>query len=362
MWLSYAYYVLLLTALAVMLAQLSFRPVRVEHILTAIFSGSLAMVALQVLTAESGSAYQYVFALGTCATCNVIWLISRALFRGTQALATQHYLFAGAIALLVVTNRSLELMVSVDWLTAQKIGWIQGAVSEVTQLLSSTILALAFWEAVRGFNNADKPMRHQRLLFATTFFSGVFSCTVIADGMLSGAVSGQVRPWLVVSSALAILLTTLVILVWQRQVRRQSSRLTSAASQQSQLDNTATFEDKQLAAQIRQLMEQQKCFLQHDLKTIDIATALQVSEYKVSRVIRTMTSSANVNQFINGYRIAHAKQLLTAGHCRHWTILVISLESGFASLAPFNRAFKASEGCTPNQYRQQHLAVESAQA
>jgi AraC-like DNA-binding protein len=32
-------------------------------------------------------------------------------------------------------------------------------------------------------------------------------------------------------------------------------------------------------------------------------------------------------------------------------VLEISAESGFASLGPFNRAFKAATGCTPTAYR-----------
>ena len=117
-------------------------------------------------------------------------------------------------------------------------------------------------------------------------------------------------------------------------------------------------EEEQLFRQITLLMERERRFLQHDLKTIDIANALQVSEYKISRAIRVMSPAANVNQYINGHRVCYAKQLLTSKHSEQWTILVISLESGFASLAPFNRAFKASEGCTPNQYRQRYQNKE----
>ena len=359
MWLNYAYYVLLFCTLTVMLAQLSFRPVRVEHILTAIFSGSLAMVALQVLTAQADSPYQYVFALGTCATCNVIWLISRALFRGAESLAIQHYALAASIALLVMISRSLELMESVNWLTADSTGWIKGAVSEITQLLSSTILALAFWEAVRGFTKATRTSQYQRLLFAGSFITGVFSCTVVAEGILASDVSRQIKPWLVVSSALLITLITFIILIWQHHSRRHTSNISQISSGTENVAGTILADDEKVFKQIRQLMEQDQCFLQHDLKTIDIANALQVSEYRISRAIRAMSAAANVNQFINNYRISYAKQLLTSRHSEHWTILVISMESGFASLAPFNRAFKASEGCTPNQYRMRYLNKEA---
>ena len=109
-------------------------------------------------------------------------------------------------------------------------------------------------------------------------------------------------------------------------------------------------------------MTKDKLYLQAELKMIDIANHLQVSEYRVSRAIRSHSTASNFNHFVNGYRLLHAKQLLTASDSQNWTILVISLESGFASLAPFNRAFKAQEGCTPNQYRNKQALVAVEQA
>jgi AraC-like DNA-binding protein len=43
-----------------------------------------------------------------------------------------------------------------------------------------------------------------------------------------------------------------------------------------------------------------------------------------------------------------------------WTVLVVGLESGFASVGPFTRAFKATTGLTPNQYRQQRHQMKTA--
>ena len=42
------------------------------------------------------------------------------------------------------------------------------------------------------------------------------------------------------------------------------------------------------------------------------------------------------------------------------TILDISGDAGFASLGPFNRAFKAATGCTPTAYRAAHRTTPGA--
>jgi AraC-like DNA-binding protein len=84
-----------------------------------------------------------------------------------------------------------------------------------------------------------------------------------------------------------------------------------------------------------------------------VAKRFDVPEYRISRVLRYHLGARNFNQYINALRIEHAKKLLAAEQSRNWPIVVIALESGFASVGPFSRAFKSTVGCTPGEYRQQ---------
>lgn len=347
--LEFAYSLLLMTTLLAMVSQALFRPLRLEHIFMALLCGSLAMVALQTLTTKSDGIYPYLFALGTCATCNVVWLLARALFRGSDSLELRHYCIAALIALLVLTNRSVDLLISMQWLESAGVEWLSRTISKVTQFLSSTVLALAFWESVRDFSKQSKSGQHQRAIFASAFFIGVFSCTVVAQGLLTETQSASVKPWLVAGSAIGIVLASWIVLLWQQRERDSVSHaLNNPLSSESQ-------EDKALIEQLEQLMSIDQQYLKHDLKMLDVAKELNTPEYKISRVIRTLTSAANFNQYVNRYRINHAKNLLVTNDAQRWTVLVIGLESGFASQASFNRAFKTEVGCTPNQYRTQHL-------
>lgn len=104
-------------------------------------------------------------------------------------------------------------------------------------------------------------------------------------------------------------------------------------------------------------MKDDKLYLQDDLKMMDIANALSMPEYRVSRVLKEKTDFDNFNHFVNYFRLAHAKRLLVEENSKNWTILVISMESGFSSLATFNRVFKMQESCTPNEYRKAGLSV-----
>ena len=123
-----------------------------------------------------------------------------------------------------------------------------------------------------------------------------------------------------------------------------------------QSDEPVSVAERQFAQLIQTLLLDEQRFLQASLKVADIARELKVPEYRISKTLRTQLNAKNFNDFINKLRIEHACGLLTDSSKQHWSILVVSLESGFASVGPFTRAFKTITGFTPNQYRQSHLS------
>jgi AraC-like DNA-binding protein len=56
----------------------------------------------------------------------------------------------------------------------------------------------------------------------------------------------------------------------------------------------------------------------------------------------------NFNDFLHHYRLQEASARLTS---EDLPILTIALESGYASIGPFNRAFRQRFGMTPTEYR-----------
>ncbi|MDR1380343.1 MAG: helix-turn-helix domain-containing protein, partial [Tannerella sp.] len=57
----------------------------------------------------------------------------------------------------------------------------------------------------------------------------------------------------------------------------------------------------------------------------------------------------NFNDFINLYRVAHAKKLIQDNS--QYTLEYVFQSSGFKNQSSFNRIFKALEGTTPSEYR-----------
>ncbi len=107
-----------------------------------------------------------------------------------------------------------------------------------------------------------------------------------------------------------------------------------------------------LERRLQELM-QDEYFKTTGLSIGQLAEHLKVPEYKLRRQINTDMGFRNFNAYLNSYRLNAATQALADREQDMKPILTIALELGFASIGPFNRAFKAAYGKTPSQYRQQ---------
>ncbi|GAA58153.1 hypothetical protein P20652_0004 [Pseudoalteromonas sp. BSi20652] len=333
------------------------------HYLFAIFCGSLCMVAAQKLSAQSIGAYQYLIGLFTCATCNVSWLIARTLFREYSPISRRHVAFAATIAGLIMFNQTWHYLVSLDPqpLPTSDIMWrLKQGVNEVTILLSSSILALSFWEAFRGYSKKTQSQKMQSAIFGSAWVLAVFNASILPKLIFSAAEIELYNPIIITSSALLIVLAMQAVIALQarvinNQVLKQKGDIGTINNDTSNLNENCNQDvEPELIVGITKLINEQQLYLQANLKISDFAQALIVPEYKVSRAIRYHYKVANFNLFINQYRVKYAKKLLINDQAKEWSILSIALESGFSSLATFNRVFKSIVGDIPNEYRKQN--------
>ncbi len=385
--------VVVLTALALLLLQVTVRQKQIVHLVFAVFCGSMAMMMAKRLGADSLGPYQYLLGLGACATCNGYWLVARALFRdgdshGEPSVAGRHLLIAGSVALLLMSDQGFMLLASVPDAPTALLLPTQTALNAVMGLLSSCLLVLACWEGCRGWSTANRTDRQQRLLFLVSYGVAVLGTTMVK------AVSAEVADPLtrttlteavIAIASLLMLLVTQALIYWRHPAPAASRKLAATAAVRPFYATTETLNtepavrapvatesttensesvssdaDLPLAQNIHAALHEQKLYLQADLKVADLARLFEVSEYRVSRAIHAHLNARNFNQLINALRVAHAKTLLADPHKQHWPVLVVGLESGFASVGPFSRAFKAMVGCTPGEYRQTALQLSAA--
>ena len=98
-----------------------------------------------------------------------------------------------------------------------------------------------------------------------------------------------------------------------------------------------------------QLMDEQRLYLNSELKIQDVAARLGVHPNVVSAAINSQGNS--FNQFVNDYRIEYAKRLLLEEPDKK--VSTIYYEVGFAHEQTFFRAFKARTGMTPSEWKKQ---------
>lgn len=363
------YITLLLVSFVLLCSQLWVRQKQPIHLLFAVFCGSIAIMAMKQLGGAELGLYQYVLGMGVCMTCNGYWLVARALFRQQQSIRLRHLLAAAAVALLIIALQALQLLQLFWPESSPLINPTRFAVQELLVLLSSSLMMLAFWEGCRGYRTVDASERWQRQLFLATYVAAITSGVVVAKIWQANTDVPLVREILAAGAALAVLLVTqwLIYCRFHRQsavvnaaaLADANTEITSAKTSEvaPRIDAEAevlsiTAADKSLCDGIQQLLFGQQLFLQANLRLTDLAKQLDVPEYRVSRLLRSQFQASNFNQFINTLRIAHAKKLLADPSKGHWPVLVIGLESGFASVGPFTRAFKSIVGATPHEFRQ----------
>ena len=115
--------------------------------------------------------------------------------------------------------------------------------------------------------------------------------------------------------------------------------------------NDSGAADQKLVDALMRLMAEERIY-RHDNITIGtLATKLRIPEYKLRRLINQQLGYRNFNVFLNNHRIEEAKAALADPEQAEVPVITIAMDAGFQSLGPFNRAFKATTGVTPTEYR-----------
>ena len=100
---------------------------------------------------------------------------------------------------------------------------------------------------------------------------------------------------------------------------------------------------------------QNRAYARTGLSIRQLAEELSTPEHQLRALINARLGYKNFSTFLNGYRIEEACERLLSPKDARIPILTIALDAGFASIAPFNRAFRREKGMTPSEFRREHL-------
>lgn len=110
-------------------------------------------------------------------------------------------------------------------------------------------------------------------------------------------------------------------------------------------------EESRLAERLRVLIEVERIHLEPDLTFAAFARRLGAPEKTVRAFINHRLGHDHFRAFLNVPRVAEARRRLADPAHAGDKLITIAMDSGFASLASFNRAFQAVEGRPPSAFR-----------
>lgn len=109
--------------------------------------------------------------------------------------------------------------------------------------------------------------------------------------------------------------------------------------------------DTAILARIETLMQTARPWLDPALTFSRFAAQVGLPEPALRRAINHRLGHGHFRNFLNTYRVEEAQRRLRDSATTGDKIVTIALDSGFSSLASFNRAFRQVAGCAPSEYR-----------
>jgi AraC-like DNA-binding protein len=117
-----------------------------------------------------------------------------------------------------------------------------------------------------------------------------------------------------------------------------------------------SFQEQNWLEELRDFMETRQGYHQPELTIRLLGVRLNIPEHRLRRLINRHLGFRNFSDYLNSYRLTEAAARLADPAQGELPVLSIALDVGYASLTPFNRAFKARFGVTPSAWRSNRVA------
>lgn len=279
----------------------------------------------------------------------LFWLFGQALFDDDWHWQRWH-----ALPILLLT------VIPLLWLASPSSPLVRQSLQWSQHLLAGLLIGHVLWLTWRDRNSDLLPQR-RLLRFWLGPGIGLYILTILMFEL--GYPQGDEPAWLSLLNLLGISLATLWLSL---NLQTLLDLLTPAQTPTNNFANDQNNSDRTTAAdsmdnqapalqRLQQAMQDQQLWRRETLSVADLARHLGLAEYRLRRLINGALGQRNFNTYLNQFRISAACQQLADPARRRLPILSIALDVGFASIGPFNRAFKGQLGVTPSEFRREKL-------
>jgi AraC-like DNA-binding protein len=222
----------------------------------------------------------------------------------------------------------------------------------VNGLLSTMFYVLLSMKVIRKFlNDNGKSIKHESFkmlnslfwFLALTVLLGVAFGILLTFSPLSALIHFVMLPIL-----LCVSVMFLYLILFIKPTSLQYNKWVELNNKANN-HKVAELENKDFILEtVSSFMVVNKPYLKHSFDLTQLSKSLKIPEYKISACINSVYS-ITVPDFINSYRINHAKNLLKG----NYKVDYIAYECGFSSRSNFYVAFKRFTDLTPSEYKSQ---------
>ncbi len=203
-------------------------------------------------------------------------------------------------------------------------------------------------------SNAKVTVQRQWLRVLTIGFGSFFSLWILYNVCLITGMVYQKEVDQVLTTIMAVLIYAMAYYLF----RKPELYLQDVAENGSKYKTSTltTSQARDYLEKLHEIMEQEQLYRNSELKLSELAEKVGISGHHLSQIINENLGQ-NFFDFINGYRIKEAKNLLSDPDSKKFTLLSIAHTVGFNNKTSFNNFFKKQTGMTPSEFQKREDTV-----
>lgn len=273
------------------------------------------------------------------------WMFGMALF-AVDRLRPMHALPVLLMTTLVLTGRMLPAGGDVG--------------TEIAHNLLEVVLVVHVLHAIWRTRGDD--LIDGRRALRVPFMAAVGTFCIVLSGFDVAWSLGYQAPWVKTLQAALLVLMTLGG-VWtfgqgrpdmfERGTVRRGRAASAPDAGHAEATDAIPAADRLLLDRLQQLLDGTDFWRQSGLTIGQLADRLGIPEHRLRVLINRILGYRNFSDFLNEKRIAAAKAELRDPAKAGVQISTIAFGLGYASLGPFNRAFREATGTSPREWRAQ---------
>ena len=276
-----------------------------------------------------------------------VWLLGLLLFDDHFKPRRVHLWVVGIYLYLMLVIRLTQTGIQLPWSAAVDINHFGLLVST----LSFGMMAHLAWVAIKGRRDDLLESRRTARIWLVVALIAIISCSILLERTAFLFAWQRGFDLALYVNYVFVLPVSIFFTLWAANLDTQALSFQRKTNPDL---SASSVESKYQSVYLRltQLMKENRAYAEHGLTIGSLAKTLDLPEHQLRELINQTMKYSNFSSFLNHYRVNEVKQALADPELARTPILTLALEAGFASLAPFNRAFKSEVGVTPTEYRQ----------